>query len=66
LTVDQYKALLRAIPDINASLKRGGTDIGESAALEDDELEDEPRLKKTAKGRKEKSNIEETSDEDDE
>jgi hypothetical protein len=66
LTVDQYKALLKAIPDINASLKRGGIDIGDSVALEDDELEDEPKLKRKAKDKKEKSNIEETSDEDDE
>ena len=65
MTIDQYKALAKAIPAINASLKRGGTDIGESAALEEDESENEPKPKKI-KGKKEKSNIEETSDEEDE
>jgi hypothetical protein len=65
LTIDQYKALVEAIPAINTSLKSGGTDIGESAVLEDDESEDAPKPKKI-KGKKEKSNIEETSDEEDE
>jgi len=64
MSIDQYKALLKAVPEINASLKKGGIDVGESAEAEDDE--EEPKPKKKVKGKKEKSNIEETSDEEDE
>ena len=63
MTIDQYKALLKAIPEINAVLKRGGIDVGESA-LPDDDGEENPKPQKKAKGKKEKSNIEETSDEE--
>jgi hypothetical protein len=62
LTVDQYKALLKAIPEINASLRRGGIDVGESALP--DEEEEDPKSQSKAKAKKEKLNIEETSDED--
>lgn len=63
MPIDQYKALLKAIPEINASLKRGGIDVRE---VPEDEDEDEPKPKKKVKVKKEKSNIEETSDEEDE
>lgn len=65
MTIDQYKALLKVIPEINAGLKKGGIDVGESALPDDDE-EDDPKPKKRAQGKKEKSNIEETSDEEEE
>jgi hypothetical protein len=62
LSVDQYKALLRAIPEINASLKTGGVDVGESALPDDDE--EDPKPQRKSKTKKEKANIEATSDED--
>ncbi|KAG0651825.1 RNA polymerase II transcriptional coactivator [Hyphodiscus hymeniophilus] len=62
LNIDQYKLLLQAIPEINAALKEEGIDVGESA-LPDEEADPAPRR---AKAKKEKANIEETSDEDDE
>lgn len=64
MTVDQYKVLLKAIPEINATLKRGGINVGDTELPDDDEDEDKPQKKTKAK--KEKSNIEETSDEDNE
>jgi hypothetical protein len=67
LPIDQYKALLKAIPEVNAALRRAGVDVGESAELEGDRSTEElkPKTHKKKPG-KEKSNIEETSDEDDE
>lgn len=62
LTIDQYKALLKSIPEINAALKSGGTDIGNPSLLDDDE--EAPKLQRKAKAKKE--NIEATSDEDEE
>jgi hypothetical protein len=66
LNVDQYKALVKAIPGINAQLKEMGIDAGESAdAMDEDEAEEVPKPQKRIKARKaEKANIEATSDED--
>jgi len=66
LNVDQYKALVKAIPSINAQLKEMGVDVGESAdAMDEDEVEEEPKPQKRIKAKKaEKANIEATSDED--
>lgn len=64
MTIDQYKALLKTIPEINAALKSGGIDVGESALPDDDE--EDPKPQRKARSKKEKSNIEETSDEDEE
>jgi hypothetical protein len=66
LPIDQYKALLKAIPEVNAALKKAGVDVEESAELEDDLSKAAPKSKINRKPGKEKSNIEETSDEDDE
>jgi hypothetical protein len=66
LTVDQYSALLRAIPEINASLKRAGIDVSGPAEEENDgESETETKPPKKIKAKKDKSNIEATSDEED-
>jgi len=64
--MDQYKALLQAIPAINAQLKEMGIALGESAdAMDEDEPEEEEKPKKRVKAKKtEKANIEATSDED--
>ena len=62
MTIDQYKTLLKSIPEINAALKNEGIDVGE-AELPDEEVEAPTRK---VKAKKEKANIEETSDEDDE
>ncbi|PMD57021.1 PC4-domain-containing protein [Hyaloscypha bicolor E] len=66
LSIDQYKALLKAIPAINAQLKDMGIVLGESAdAMDEDEPEEETKPQKRIKGKKtEKANIEATSDED--
>lgn len=69
LTVDQYTALLKAIPSINANLRGLGIDIGNSADGEgfvgESEAEIKPARKVRAKNNKpEKSNIDSTSDED--
>jgi len=66
LTVDQYKALLKAIPEINASLKQQGIDVGRSAADDDDEEEAELETvpKKRVRTKTEKANIDATSDEE--
>lgn len=66
LTVDQYKALVKAIPEINANLKASGIAVEESTAMdEDDEVADEkPKKRKAAVKKETKSNIDETSDEE--
>jgi hypothetical protein len=66
LTVDQYKALLQAIPYINASLKSSGIVFEETGAVDQlkaEEDEDE-KPKKHAVKKSSKANIEETSDEE--
>ncbi|KAH8786157.1 putative RNA polymerase II transcriptional coactivator [Hyaloscypha finlandica] len=62
----KYKALLRAIPAINAQLKDMGIALGESTdAMDEDEPEEETKPQRRIKGKKtEKANIEATSDED--
>jgi hypothetical protein len=64
--VDQYKALLQAIPAINAQLKDMGIALDESAdAMDEDESEKDEKPPKRIKAKKtEKANIEATSDED--
>ncbi|KAH8793626.1 putative RNA polymerase II transcriptional coactivator [Hyaloscypha sp. PMI_1271] len=66
LSIDQYKALLRAIPAINAQLKDMGIALGESTdAMDEDEPEEETKPQRRIKSKKtEKANIEATSDED--
>jgi hypothetical protein len=64
LTVDQYKALLKAIPAINASLKESGVDVDGYAVNDEDESDAPARQKKKTKSKNEKSNIDVTSDED--
>lgn len=64
MTVDQYKAFLRAVPAINASLKEAGVDINGYAVDDDDESNAPARQKKNAKSKNEKSNIDATSDEE--
>ncbi|RDL37473.1 SsDNA-binding transcriptional regulator [Venustampulla echinocandica] len=67
LTIEQYKALLQVIPDINASLKSMGVEVEASTAMEEDHSEVEALPRTRVKPKKEtKSNIDATSDEDDE
>jgi hypothetical protein len=70
LTADQYKALVRAIPQVNARLSSMGVDVsGSEMALDEEQSEAEAKPKKRVKPAKEstsKSNIEATSEEDDE
>jgi len=67
LSIDQYKALVKAIPEINASLRSHGIEVEGSEEIEEDESEEEAKPKKKTKARKEeKLNIEATSDEEDE
>jgi hypothetical protein len=61
--VDQYKAFLKSIPAINASLKDSGIDIS-GYAVDADDVEDEAKQKRKTKSKVEKSNIDATSDED--
>ncbi len=68
LSVDQYQALLKAIPAINAQLREAGiaADDPESAGpSEEGKLKPKLKAQHTAKSAK-KSNIEATSDEDSE
>ncbi|KUJ15711.1 uncharacterized protein LY89DRAFT_670257 [Mollisia scopiformis] len=70
LTVDQYKALLEALPSVTAHLESQSIQIGPSAVDEDDEMVEETKPQKKIKAKKEKpkakSNIEATSDEEEE
>ena len=71
LSLDQYKTLLQAIPDINAALRQEGSAVGDA---EDDEggavvaAKDKAKDKaaKAEKVKAKKANIEATSDEDSE
>lgn len=65
LTIDQYKALLKAIPEINAGLKKGGIDVGASEVPDNDVVDEgDVKRRRKAEAKREKSNIEETSEED--
>jgi len=83
LTVDQYKTLLKAIPEINAELRKQGVEVEAGKEEENEDLEEEeeereeeeevakPKEAKVKKGKartkeKKRSNIEATSDEEDE
>jgi hypothetical protein len=63
LTIEQYKALLKAIPEINAALKEVGADVGDTE-LPDEEEEPAPKKERKVKTKKEKANIEETSEDE--
>jgi hypothetical protein len=63
LTIDQYKALLRAIPDINAHLADEGVDV-KASAMSEDEAEETSKPAKRVKAKKEKPNFVATSDEE--
>jgi len=64
LTIDQYKAFLKAIPDINASLRELGVEDTDLTDYEGNESGAESARKREIKVKPEKSNIEATSDED--
>ena len=65
LSIDHYKALLKAIPEINAGLKDQGIDISPDAIDDDDGEEvEKPQRKAKAKAKQSKANIEATSDEE--
>ncbi len=63
MTIEQYKALLKAIPEINAALKEVGADVGDTE-LPDEEEEPAPKKERKVKTKKEKANIEETSEDE--
>jgi hypothetical protein len=66
LNVEQYKALVKAIPSINATLIKKGEDI-EGSAIQDknDGAQDTGEAPKKRKAKPKKANIDATSDEDD-
>jgi hypothetical protein len=64
LTVDQYKAFLQAIPQINASLKSSGIEFDEMKSIAESKDEPEEKLQKRAGKKESRANIEETSDEE--
>lgn len=66
LSIEQYKALLKAIPAINSELRSQGQEIDDGAAGEDGEEAAEKLPKKKSKSPVKKANIEATSDEDSE
>jgi hypothetical protein len=69
LTVDQYKALLEAIPEVNAHLGTLGVEVNASAVIDggsEEEAEPQKRIKPKKTKKEEKANIEATSDEEDE
>lgn len=64
LNIEQYQAFLKAIPEINASLKELGVDVsGSGVDGDEDEEEVNPRKKAAAK-KESKANIDATSDEE--
>lgn len=65
MTIDQYKALVKAIPEINATLRSQGVEVERSGEVDEEESEEEAKPKKKVKAKKEeKSNIDATSDEE--
>ncbi|RDW91174.1 hypothetical protein BP5796_02339 [Coleophoma crateriformis] len=66
LNIDQYKALLQAIPHINKALRGKGVDISEPdlAMKDEDGSEADTKPLKRVRTKQEKSNIEATSDEE--
>lgn len=68
LSVDQYKAFLKAIPAINAELQRDGHKIDKIEVADIPDADEEPRPTKSKPSKKpsKKSNIEATSDEESE
>lgn len=63
--MDQYKALLTSIPELNAHLGTLGVDV-KTPELPDEDSEEEAKPKKRVRAKKEKANIEATSDEEEE
>ncbi|KAK2625283.1 hypothetical protein QTJ16_005652 [Diplocarpon rosae] len=66
LSIDQYKALLKSIPELNAYIKTMGIDVSDSAVSEEESEEQAKPKKRTKAKKQEKANIEATSDEDEE
>lgn len=67
LTVEQYKELLKFIPEINAQLRKEGEDLGDAEDGEGGERQVAETLlavEKSKKPARKKANIEATSDED--
>jgi hypothetical protein len=64
LTVDQYKAFLQAVPQINASLKSSGIEFDEMESVTERKDEHEEKQQKRAVKKESRANIEETSDEE--
>ncbi|QSZ31721.1 hypothetical protein DSL72_001288 [Monilinia vaccinii-corymbosi] len=66
LTIDQYKNLLRSIPQINANLKKKGIDVGseeeEEEEDDDEEVEEEKSLDDDSEGEEEQEAVETDSD----
>ena len=65
LNVEQYQALVNAVPSINAALIKKGVDIESSTIQEKDRREDAEGAVKRQKIKSKKANIDATSDEDD-
>lgn len=65
LTIEQYQALLKAIPEINADLQAMGIDVSGNDKEDDEAMEEDSLPKKRVRAKKDtKANIEATSDED--
>jgi hypothetical protein len=64
LTVDQYKAFLKAIPEINAHLSELGIKFDAFADVDDESEKGEKPQRRVKAKKAEKANIEATSDED--
>ncbi|EKD13785.1 uncharacterized protein L3040_005597 [Drepanopeziza brunnea f. sp. 'multigermtubi'] len=66
LNIEQYKALLKSIPELNAHLKTMGVDVSDSEIPENGPEENSKLQKRVRAKKQEKANIEATSDEDEE
>ncbi|KAK4144296.1 transcriptional Coactivator p15-domain-containing protein [Dichotomopilus funicola] len=66
LTLDQYSALLKAIPEVNEKLRADGHELGDAPAGAETDASDATAVKteKSAKTKPQKANIEATSDEE--
>jgi hypothetical protein len=64
LTVDQYRTLLKVIPEVNAGLKEAGIDVTDSATGVDSPPTTKSSFQKKTKAKKDKANIETTSEDE--
>ncbi|KAG7288525.1 hypothetical protein NEMBOFW57_004878 [Staphylotrichum longicolle] len=64
LSLDQYKALLKIIPELNAELRAQGHEVGDASA--DGTSSALVKAERPAKSKPKKSNIDATSDEEEE